>query len=300
LNYSAKQIKETYVIDLNRSLESQPNFTSCRQAAHPCYARGLPEGVMPADFIGLVKKLFAKNNPLERFPKSKHQKYPKIPLVVHQIWFGGALPKVYDDWNYKLRKLHPGWTFIRWTEEKIRNTFPQGFYNQKMFDDARERNSYAKMSDIARYEILHKYGGLYLDYDVKCLQPLDFLHDTYDFYAGMEDFWSSCYCCNAVIGARKGHPIIQACIEQIKQYENKEPDLQNWPYKSAAEKAKFITLVTTGPKMFTQGIWQAIDCKNNIDIIFPPEVFYAQTPTAASLCHHSFHSLWHGNLFENY
>ncbi len=300
LKYSARQIKEECLIDFNKSLESQPNFTSCLQAAHPCYVRGLPEGVMPADFFLVVKKLFNKNSPLKRFTKIKNQKQPKIPLIVHQIWFGEQMPKVYDDWHQKLHKLHPGWTFVRWTEKKLKDAFPQDLYNQKMFDCAKKTNSYAKMSDIARYEILNKYGGLYLDYDVTCLRSFNFSHYAYDFYAGMEDFWSSCYCCNAVIGARKGHPIIQACIENIKQYENKKPNLQNWPHRSPAEKEIFITLITTGPKMFTQSIWQAVDCKNNVDIIFPPEVFYAQTPTSASLCHHSFHSIWHGNLFENY
>ena len=29
------------------------------------------------------------------------------------------------------------------------------------------------MSDIARYEILNKHGGLYIDYDVKCLHSFD-------------------------------------------------------------------------------------------------------------------------------
>jgi mannosyltransferase OCH1-like enzyme len=291
-------MQKYYLIDFNKSLESQPNFTSCIQAEHSCYIRGLPEGIMPIDFISCAEKLFNKNNPLRQLSKIKKRKL-KIPLIIHQIWFGGQIPKIYNDWHQELRKLHPGWTFMRWTEEKLKNAFPHGLYNQKMFDNAKETKSYAKMSDIARYEVLNKYGGLYLDYDVRCLKELDFLNYAYDFYAGIEDFWNSCYCCNAVIGARREHPIIQTCIENIKQYENKKPSLQNWPYKSHAEKEKFITLITTGPKMFTQGIWQAIDKKNNVDIIFPPEVFYAQTPTPASLCHHSFDSIWHGNLFEN-
>lgn len=284
-------------IDIDKSLQREPNFSECFQAAHPCFLRGLPKGVTPAHFITLVKKLFDKNNPRQRLSKIKPQQ-PRIPRIIHRIWFGDTMPNIYTEWHKALKALHPGWTFICWDEKEIKKVFPRGLHNQKMFDQARKTRSFAKMSDIARYEILNKYGGLYLDYDVECFQSFDFLHNAFDFYAGMEDFWSSCYCCNAVIGANREHPVIQTCIKTINSYENKTPDLEDWPYRNRAEKEKYITLITTGPKMFTHSIWYAANRTNNIDIIFPPEVFYSQQPTPFSLCRHNFHSLWHGNLFE--
>ena len=70
-------------------------------------------------------------------------------------------------------------------------------------------------SDIWRYEILYRYGGVYLDIDYECLKSLDPLHHTSEFYA-------TCPCGdgmigNGVIGSVPRHPIILECIRKISR-----------------------------------------------------------------------------------
>ena len=285
--------------DFDKAMKLQPNFIQCIQGSNICYTRNLPKGVTPADFINLVKRLYNKNYTTKKQEKSHKKQSPKIPLIIHQIWFGEDLPELYKKWQQEWLETHPQWTSINWTEKKIQNDFPRGLLNQKTFDSAKKIKNYARMSDIARYEILKKYGGLYIDYDVKCLKPFDPLHYMYDFYVGLESFGSSGYCCNAIIGAIPSHPVIQRCIQNIKTYENKEPDLKHWPYETQVEKEKLITFITTGPTMLTDAIWHATDKNGYADIIFPQVYFYSDKPTPISLCHHGFHSTWVNTLSKH-
>ncbi len=58
----------------------------------------------------------------------------------------------------------------------------------------------AHQADVIRMEVLKRYGGVYLDLDVICINPLDPLMER-DFVMGME---SGTGLCNAVIMARPG------------------------------------------------------------------------------------------------
>jgi len=287
------------LIDFDKAMALQPNYRNCMAGSNVCYTRNLPKGVKPADFIGLVKKLYIQNNITKSDAKITKRKSPKIPAILHQIWFGEKpIPPLYKTWQQQWLKMHPNWTLMKWTEKKIQKDFPKGLYNQKTFDLAKKANNFARMSDVVRYELLNKYGGLYIDYDVKCLSSFDPLHYAYDFYAGLESFGSSGYCCNAVIGATPSHPIIQTCVEGIKSYENKEPDLKLWPYETQAEKETLVTFITTGPTMLTRAIWHAANKDGSADIILPQVYFFPNKPTPISLCFHGFHSTWINILDE--
>ena len=66
-------------------------------------------------------------------------------------------------------------------------------------------------------DILNNFGGVYLDCDIKMFKSLTPLHMMYDFYAGLESFTHGCYCSNAVIGSVPNHPVLELCINYIKQ-----------------------------------------------------------------------------------
>lgn len=103
-----------------------------------------------------------------------------IPKVMHQLWIGPkqAPIELMDTW----KDAHPGWKYIIWNEETIAEHFPRGFHNQIQYDAMPEWNG---KCDIARYEILQKFGGFFVDADSACLRPLDdyFLeHDSFACY----------------------------------------------------------------------------------------------------------------------
>jgi hypothetical protein len=106
---------------------------------------------------------------------------------------------------------------------------------QKAFQEA---SNYGEKSDILRYEILERHGGVYVDVDMQCLQAFDRMvevrspwvvvtttnQDTksqflialqsYSFVVGISN--TGCVeINNAVIAAVPGHPILQRLIETI-------------------------------------------------------------------------------------
>lgn len=95
-----------------------------------------------------------------------------IPKVIHQYWEGGRKPpaQLLDS----CRGLHPGWNYSLWNTEQIKAKFPSGeLVNQ--VDYMFPRRPLHCLADIARYELLLFYGGVYIDADTRCLVPLDSL-----------------------------------------------------------------------------------------------------------------------------
>lgn len=89
-----------------------------------------------------------------------------IPRFLHQIWIGNLPPPValLHTW----RDMHPDWIYRLWTDEKRCDGKP--WKNQKQIDAS---PSWQGKCDIMRYEVLERWGGVYLDADSKCLRPLD-------------------------------------------------------------------------------------------------------------------------------
>ena len=112
---------------------------------------------------------------LQKF-KKKSNLDKKIPKRIHQIWIGPKkIPKKYLDWGKTWKKNNPGWDYKLWTNEYLKN-FPM--QNRYIFDSS---DNVGFKSDLVRYEILYRYGGIYIDTDFECLKPIpDELRD-YDF-----------------------------------------------------------------------------------------------------------------------
>lgn len=92
-----------------------------------------------------------------------------IPKVIHYCWFGRGKKtelacKCIESWKRKL----PDYKIIEWNEEN----YP--VHDKCEFvKDAYENKAYAYVSDYARFDILEKYGGFYLDVDVEVLKSFD-------------------------------------------------------------------------------------------------------------------------------
>jgi len=92
----------------------------------------------------------------------------KIPKIIHQLWIGDKAPapkKLMDTWRDK----NPDFEYIFWNEDefKKRNII---FNCQNRIDEIEEINGKA---DIIRWELLHQYGGVFLDADSICIEPID-------------------------------------------------------------------------------------------------------------------------------
>ncbi len=107
---------------------------------------------------------------------------PKIPAKIHSFWFSGEeKPDLYkrcvDSWY----KHCPGFEIIEWNADSYDVT-----KNQYMFE-AFQCKKWAFVSDFARLDILHQYGGIYMDMDVELLASLKTLLCADSFFCRQED-----------------------------------------------------------------------------------------------------------------
>ncbi len=137
-----------------------------------------------------------------------------IPKIIHQVWFGNEpIPKNYQYFLETWRQYHPDWQVKIWTEADI---LKENFDSIDLFLLAR---SYAEQSDIMRYEIIQRYGGLYIDTDVECYASFEELHYKYDFYTNMEPpalNKKRVTIANNMIAAVPNHPIIKQTLVNIR------------------------------------------------------------------------------------
>jgi|WetSurMetagenome_2_1015567.scaffolds.fasta_scaffold04766_4 mannosyltransferase OCH1-like enzyme len=115
----------------------------------------------------------------------------KIPKTLHYVWLGkNKMPPLMEGWQKKWSDLHPGWQIHTWTEHddlpKHMLVSPRG-----QIVECRRPNylascpTYAKRSDVWRYEILEQLGGVYLDTDFEPVKPLDPILDGVLAFAGL-------------------------------------------------------------------------------------------------------------------
>lgn len=98
-----------------------------------------------------------------------------IPKIIHYCWFGGAekselIQKCINSW----KKRCPEYEIIEWNENNFDiNTI-------QYIKEAYEAKKWAFVSDVVRLIVLIRYGGIYLDTDVKILE--DNVFDQYLLY----------------------------------------------------------------------------------------------------------------------
>jgi len=89
-----------------------------------------------------------------------------IPKIIHQIWIGDQSKRpsqLMQTWV----DLHPSWSYRLWTEKEI---LEFELLNRNQFD---LHPTLPGKADIARYEILFRLGGFFIDADSICIKPLD-------------------------------------------------------------------------------------------------------------------------------
>jgi FkbM family methyltransferase len=91
-----------------------------------------------------------------------------IPHVIHRVWFGdNPEPEEFRLFEERWRKLHPGWELITWRDSDVR-----GLPTAEEIDDLED---VVVKSDLARYAIVYREGGVYVDADfepLRNIQPL--------------------------------------------------------------------------------------------------------------------------------
>ena len=94
--------------------------------------------------------------------------HQEIPKILHQMWIGDETKcpsKLMKTW----KELNPSFDYIFWNENEIKKR-EMIFECTDRIDEIKEING---KCDIMRWEILYKYGGVFIDADSICIEPLD-------------------------------------------------------------------------------------------------------------------------------
>jgi mannosyltransferase OCH1-like enzyme len=229
-----------------------------------------------------------------------------------QIWLGSPLPSQFvvlrDSWKRVLGNSDSGhWQFRLWTDDDVTDF---GMQNKAAFDAA---SNYGEKSDIFRYEILERYGGIYVDTDFECIQSVDKLHQLFSFYAGISNT-GTVELNNGLIGAQAQHPILAKLIKVIGVQHSSSTqttsienlvglNAKNSPFALIAQMAGPIststlakcvsdssssTIERTGPGLFTRTVMGHIMSNSGgasipeDTAVFPPSFFYPMPNNVAS------------------
>lgn len=132
----------------------------------------------------------------------------KIPKIIHYCWFGGnPLPELAQKCIASWRKFCPDYEIKEWNEKNYdvrKITYTAQAYDAK---------KYAFVSDYARFDILYKNGGIYLDTDVELIKPLDELLKNGAF-CGVEQ--PGALATGLGIGSYAGSPIFREILDSYQ------------------------------------------------------------------------------------
>lgn len=136
-----------------------------------------------------------------------------IPKIIHYIWLGGnPLPKLVKKCIKSWKKFCPGYEIKLWNEENL------DLKKYQFAFDAYNGGKYAFASDVFRFDILSKYGGIYLDVDVQLCKPLDSLLNL-NFFTGFEK--EDMVAPGLIMGAEPNNKI---CLDMVEIYKSKQFD----------------------------------------------------------------------------
>lgn len=138
-----------------------------------------------------------------------------IPKIIHQTWINSNIPESFQHWQKSWGKMNPDFKYILWTNEDIEDLInEQDFEIKNLFYSY--KNNICRI-DLARYLILNKFGGLYVDIDFECLKPHHKLLSGHQLMMGLEPDTHSNYkktvssgirtiVCNAWMASEPKHP----------------------------------------------------------------------------------------------
>lgn len=145
-----------------------------------------------------------------------------IPKIIHQIWIGPKpVPTIWTD-NIKNVAIQLGYSYQLWREPDI-DVFDLQLRN--IYDACEEL--YGK-ADIARYEILQRLGGIYIDADSVCVNIKAFERllkiveqSRATAFIGFEPPSKAAarfeLIANGVIGTTPRSTFIEACYQEVKK-----------------------------------------------------------------------------------
>lgn len=97
---------------------------------------------------------------------------PLISHIIHQMWCNESIPEPYRGFIESITSTNPKWKYRFWTYNSGRKLLKDRFsYLVETFDKFEKCDE--TQFNMIKYAFLYEYGGVYLDFDMENIRPLD-------------------------------------------------------------------------------------------------------------------------------
>lgn len=178
-----------------------------------------------------------------------------FPLRIHQIYFNvsksNSLYLKLKDARESWSRLNRQFEYKLWdeamVEELIRDKYPHMKELYKSF------SRWIQKVDMAKYLILHQYGGIYADIDIECVKNMKEVYETFPKYTGVVMYYTKPFgVATDFIIAKPKHSFMTLVVQRLSS-------AHRWyilPYLNA--------MLATGPVYLSARYWTF---KNRQDIL---------------------------------
>ncbi len=246
----------------------------------------------------------------------------KIPLSVHQMYFTSkASPGQIDELSLgkiiasadRLHKVDQHWEFHFWTnnpsviQQSIKDIpnltirmidelqghklYQEVVDSLKLAESQNDKTMFVRASDIVRYIVLQKFGGIYydLDYEIYNAEKLLNLLKSFELLVGKETEEEDVSAIgSAFMASVPEHPVMNAVLGLVKRNLNQEDHFYIPKYLNHGCTKWSETWFATSPAVFTMAVYKAANT-SNLDYIAPSKVFfnfaYARSHAPSSRCY---------------
>lgn len=94
----------------------------------------------------------------------------RIPRLIHQLWKTPVVPSMFAQYQQTWRTRHPAWVLRLWTDDDVRVLLHDIV---PFLSPVLRKAAWISSVDLARYVILHRYGGLYVDMDIETFRSFE-------------------------------------------------------------------------------------------------------------------------------
>lgn len=193
-----------------------------------------------------IKTLEDQNN-LQKFEALytkaiKAKREHAIPKIMHFIWIGSReLTSLQKKNIISWISHHPDWKVFFWSDKK-RKSIHRSIEYKEVFDIPIYTKNLLEKELLHLYEVLNRYGGVFVHPDLICQKTLDEVHENYSFFGQLmlpkeRGAGSSVLVNYMLLGASKNHPILKKALLNTQKRWNEVqrafqfPDLQTEEYR---------------------------------------------------------------------
>jgi mannosyltransferase OCH1-like enzyme len=136
-----------------------------------------------------------------------------IESNIHQIWVGDKrIPSYIQEYMDEVKEHHKDFDYYLWND----NNLPELPENLKEIYDSYQQP--AVKADLLRMYVVYKFGGVYLDADLKTINGLHsrvILHKEHDGFISYNHSYGMSALANTLFGFKKENPLLGYMIDNI-------------------------------------------------------------------------------------